>query len=80
MKQMRRFGQRARGGGGGGDEGEQQGKRGSKGGMGLGQSTRIEQVQVPVIKQMPGGSRPGDGKGDGDPKGGHRTRQRSASR
>jgi len=65
MKQMRRFGQRARGGGGGGDEGEQSGKPGSKSGRGLGQSTRIEQVQVPRIVQVPGGSA-----GGGDPKSG----------
>ncbi|HET9931098.1 MAG TPA: hypothetical protein VFQ35_10440 [Polyangiaceae bacterium] len=66
LRQMRRFGQRARGGGTGGEEGEQSGKPGQQSGKGMGRGTRIEQVQVPRIVQVPGGTgQSGEGaKGD----------------
>lgn len=62
MRQMRRFGQRARGSGGRDGEGEQSGKPGQKSGRGTGRGTRTEQIQVPRIVQVPGGiGQSGDG-------------------
>ena len=67
LRQMRRFGQRARGGGSGGEEGEQSGKPGQQNGRGMGRGTRIEQVQVPRIVQVPGGTgQSGEGASKGD--------------
>lgn len=67
LRQMRRFGQRARGGGGGGEEGGQSGKPGQQSGRGMGRGMRIEQVQVPRMVQVPGGTgQSGEGASKGD--------------